>query len=99
MSNTIDIVFDRKVAGYLPDDRCSLSHDFFEPQFEELARRIEVLSLKAFYSDAPQPLDWQIDDPIVREDLKKQMGPAKFFGPANAMVLIKAFLAELSKAT
>jgi hypothetical protein len=95
MSSSIDIVFDREVAGYLPDDRCSLAYVFFDPLFEEYARLLNVLPLKAFYSDDPKSLDWQIDDPVVREKLKKELGPARFFSPVDGLVTVRALLAKL----
>ena len=97
MSSTIDIVFDREVKGYSPDDRCSLAYVFFDPQFEELAQRVGVSPLTAFYSDDPKSLDWQIDDPVVREDLKKKHGPASFFSPGDGLVSVRALLAQLKK--
>lgn len=98
MSSSIGIVFDRDVAGYSPDDRCSLAHVFFEAQFDELAAQINVSPLKSFYTDDPKSLDWQIDDPVYREELKRQMGPAKFSSPADGLVSVKALLAQLKKA-
>ena len=95
MGSSIDIVFDREVAGYLPDDRCRLADVFFEPQFAEFARQIDVSPLTAFYSDDPESLDWQIDDPVVRERLKKELGPAKYFNPADGLVSVRALLTQL----
>jgi hypothetical protein len=98
MSSTIDIVFDRKVAGYEPDDRCSLAYVFFDPEFEELARRVDVVPLKAFYSDDPKSLDWQIDDPVDRERLKKELGPARFFRPSDCLISVTAMRDQLKNA-
>ena len=97
MSSTVYIVFDKEVAGYEPDDRCSLAYVFFEDQFKELARKIAVPPLTDFYSDDPDSLDSEIDDPIVREDLKKQLGPAEYFSPADGVRSVRAILAQLRK--
>jgi hypothetical protein len=97
MSSTVYIVFDKKVAGYEPDDRCNLAYVFFEEQFKELARKIAVPPLTDFYSDDPDSLDSEIDDPIVREDLKKQLGPAKYFSPVDGLRSVRAILARLRK--
>src|SRR5580692_3706925 len=97
MSSTIDIVFDREVEGYSLDDRCRLAFVFFEPEFKEFARRIDVPPLTTFYSDDPKSLDWQIDDPVFCEKFKKEQGPAKFFSPKDGLASIKALLAQLKK--
>ena len=97
MSSNIDIVFDRKIEGYSPDDRTSLAYVFFNPEFEEIAKNCKATPLTEFYSDEPDSLDYEIDDPVVRKDLKKQMGPAQYFSPAQGIRSIKAICAQLSK--
>jgi hypothetical protein len=98
MSSTIDIVFDRNVAEYIPDDCCSLAFVFFDPEFDECARRAGVSPLTVYYSDDPKSLDWQIADPAAREEFKKNHGPAVFFRPHDGLVSVKALLAQLKKA-
>src|SRR5262249_52332596 len=90
MSSVIDIVFDRDVAGYAPDDRYSLACVYFEAEFEELAKRLGVAPLTAFYCDDPNSLDNYFDDPAELEALKQRMGPEKFFEPADALRSVTA---------
>lgn len=95
MSSVIDIVFDRDVAGYSPDDRYSLGCVYFEAEFEELAKSLGVVPLTAFYSDDPNSLDNDFeedffDDPTELEALKQKMGPEKFFDPADALKSVTA---------
>jgi hypothetical protein len=90
MSSVIDIVFDRDVADYEPEDRYSLACVYFEPEFEELAKRLGVTPLTEFYSDDPDSLDDEFDedffdDPKELEALKQKMGPEEFFDPADAL--------------
>ena len=68
MSSVIDIVFDRDVTGYVPDDRHSHACVYFEAEFEELAKRLGVAPLTTFYSDDPNSLDNDFDeDPRCRK--------------------------------
>jgi hypothetical protein len=95
MSSVIDIVFDRDVAGYTPDDRYSLASVYFEAEFEELAKRLGVSPLITFYSDDPNSLDNDFDegffdDPADLETLKQKMGSEKFFDPADALKSVTA---------
>lgn len=90
MSSVIDIVFDRNVAGYEPEDRYSLACVYFEAEFEELAKSLRVAPLTMFYSDDPNSLDNDFDedafdDPAELEALKQSMGPETFFDPAEAI--------------
>ena len=90
MSSVIDIVFDRDVAGYEVNDRYSLACVYFEKEFEELAKRLGVAPLTAFYSDDPDSLDGDFDedffeDPKELEALKQKMGPEQFFNPSDAL--------------
>jgi hypothetical protein len=97
VSSTIDIVFDREVAGYAPDDRCSLAYVFFEPQFEDIAKSLAVRPLTAFYSDEPDSVANSIDDPIERERLRKQLLPAQYFSPTDGLVSVRAIAGQLGK--
>lgn len=95
MSSVIDIVFDREVAGYAPEDRYSLACVYFEAEFEQLAKLLGVAPLTAFYSDDPNSLDNNFDedffdDPAELEALKQKMGPEKFFEPADALKSVTA---------
>jgi hypothetical protein len=95
MSSVIDIVFDRDVAGYAPDDRYSLACVYFEAEFEGIAKRLGVAPLTAFYSDDPNSLDNNFDqdffaDPAELEALRQKMGPEKFFEPADALKSVTA---------
>lgn len=95
MSSVIDIVFDRDVAGYGPGDRYTLACVYFEAEFENLAKRLGVAPLTAFYSDDPDSLDHDFDedffeDPAELEVLKQKMGPEQFFDPADALKSVTA---------
>jgi hypothetical protein len=57
---------------------------------KNLAKRLGVAPLSAFYSDDPSALDHDfdedfIDDPAELEALKQKMGPEQFFDPADAL--------------
>src|SRR5690242_13873530 len=62
MGSVIDIVFDRDMTDYEPEDRYSLACVYFEPEFEELAKRLGVTPLTEFYSDDPESLDDEFDE-------------------------------------
>jgi hypothetical protein len=98
MSNTVYITFDREVAGYEPQDRCWLAHVFYEPPFEEIARRLEVKQLHDFWSMDPDLLDEYFDDTEERESLKRKQGPAKYFDPTEALISVRAILGQLRRA-
>lgn len=102
MSSTIDIVFDRDLAGYEPDDRCSLAFIFFESEFEDLAKQLGVVPLTKFYSDDPDSLDDCFDDdffddPKELEALKQKMGPTEYFDPAHALESVTVIRDELKR--
>ena len=97
MSTTVYIKFDRKIAGYEPQDRCSLAYAFFEPRFEEIARQLAVPPLATFYSSDPADLDHEIDDPNDRELLKKKLGPAQYFSPTEGLISVRAILDQVRK--
>jgi hypothetical protein len=91
MGSVIDIVFDRDVAGYEVNDRYSLACVYFEAEFEDLANRLGVAPLTAFYSHDPDSLDDDFfDDPKELEALKQKMGPEQFFNPSDALKSVTA---------
>jgi len=75
MSSVIDIVFDRDVDGYEVNDRYSLACVYFEKEFEDLARRLGVTPLSAFYSDDPNSLDNDFDEGFF--DDPKELAPPR----------------------
>ena len=102
MSSTIDIIFERKVRKYSPEDRCRLADVFFEPEFEALAKRLGVSPLTEFYSDDPDSLDDCFDDdffddPKELEALKKKMGPKEYFDATTALKSITALRDHLKR--
>jgi hypothetical protein len=83
------------VAGYKAADRYSLACVYFEAEFENLAKRLGVAPLTAFYSDDPNSLDHDFDDdffgdPAELEALKQKMGPEQFFDAAEALKSVTA---------
>src|SRR5262245_35974558 len=97
MSATVYIKFDRKVPGYTQNDRCALAYVFFDDKFKNVAANAAVPPLTDFISDDPDSLDDCIDDPEIRESLKKKMGPTEYFSPTAGLASVSAILAELRK--
>jgi hypothetical protein len=97
VSSVIDIMFDREVAGYEPDDRYSLACVFFEEEFKNLAMRLGVPPLIAFYSNNRDSLEDFYDDPAEFEAMKQKMGPEDFFNPADALKSVTALRDHLKK--
>jgi hypothetical protein len=98
VSSSVDIVFERPVEGYEPDDRCALASVLFDSALEELTHSLRVMPLTEFYSSDPASLDYLIDDADDRERLKATMGPAEYFRPSDGLLTVRALLTHLRKA-
>ena len=51
MSTTVYMIFDRKVAGFTQNDRCTLAYVFFDARFRKVAKRLGVAPLTECLSD------------------------------------------------
>jgi hypothetical protein len=98
VGSSVEIVFERPVEGYQPDDRCALASVLFDPTLEDLTRSLRAMPLTEFYSTDPASLDYEIDDPADRQRLKASMGPAEYFQASDGLRTVRALLDHLRKA-
>ena len=79
MPNTVYIKFDRNVAGYQPQDLCSLADAFGEPPFKEIAAQLGVQPLEEFWDLDLDAFDGYFDEPDELESFKQERGAGQVF--------------------